>query len=111
VIPHLLKYPHLSVKQRADLIRSYNNYLLDPPVVLTPVLDYLTNNVNEALPVKLAAVEVLGMEPAGAKQVGKLLLDKKLPGDLLPAVAEALRKHAGRGDREAASLLAKVMKQ
>jgi quinoprotein glucose dehydrogenase len=110
VIPHLLKYPHLSVKQRSDLLRSYNNYLLDPPVSLAPVLDYLTKNADEGRVVKLAAIEVLGMEPASAKQMGKLVLDKKLSREEQPAIVEALRKHAAGGDAEAASLLAALMK-
>src|SRR5207248_1446705 len=58
-IPHLLKNPHLSSKQRADLVRSYGNYRLDPPVPLAPVLDYLTKHPDESARVKLAGLEVL----------------------------------------------------
>jgi putative membrane-bound dehydrogenase-like protein len=63
-IPGLLTYPHLTIKQRADLIRSYGNYLLDPPISMEPVLDYLLKNPNEALPVKLAGLEVLSLGKA-----------------------------------------------
>lgn len=42
-LPQLLKYPHLNVQQRADVVRSYGNYLLDPPVSLDPVVDYLAS--------------------------------------------------------------------
>jgi quinoprotein glucose dehydrogenase len=63
-IPELLKIPHLSIAQRANLVRSYNNYLLDPPVSLKPLLAYLHAHADEAVAVKIAALEVLG--PAGA---------------------------------------------
>jgi HEAT repeat protein len=55
----LLKNPHLSIEQRAVLVRSYSNYQLDPPLSLEPLLDYLTANPDEAVPVRLAALEAL----------------------------------------------------
>jgi putative membrane-bound dehydrogenase-like protein len=55
----LLKNPHLTVAQRAGLIRSYSNYLLDPPVKLGPMVAYLTSHPKEDAQVKLAGLEVL----------------------------------------------------
>jgi quinoprotein glucose dehydrogenase len=57
-LPTLLKNPHLTVEQRAVLAHSWNNYLLDPPVSLQPLLDHLTAR-DEALPVKYAGLAVL----------------------------------------------------
>lgn len=59
VLPTLLRSPHPNTAQRANLIRSYTNYLLEPPVSLEPLLDYLLANPDEALPVKQAALQVL----------------------------------------------------
>jgi putative membrane-bound dehydrogenase-like protein len=58
-IPQLLTIPHLSIARRADVIRSYSNYLLDPPVSLEPMLAYLLSHPEEPAPVKLAGLEVL----------------------------------------------------
>lgn len=58
-IPYLLKYPHLTIRQRADLLRSYGNYLLDPSISYAPLLDYLEKHADEPISVKLAALEVL----------------------------------------------------
>jgi putative membrane-bound dehydrogenase-like protein len=93
-VPALLKYPHLSVAQRAGLVRSYGNYLLDPPVDLEPLMDYLLANRDEALPVKLAGLEVVSLDGTarGAKAEAWLLslLDETDPGlrlALIKAVA------------------------
>ena len=58
-IPTLLKNPHLSIEQRATLVRSCTNYLLDPPLNLDPVIDYLAANPREAEAVKLAGLVAL----------------------------------------------------
>jgi hypothetical protein len=94
-VPALLKYPHLSVAQRAGLVRSYGNYLLDPPVDLEPVMDYLLANPHEAVRVKLAGLEVvsLGGTAKGAKVEAWLLslLDETDPAlrlALVKAVAD-----------------------
>src|SRR5262249_47426427 len=55
------------------------------------------------------AVQVLGGTPDGAKKVGKLFLDKRLPAELQAAVADGLRRHAEK-DAEAAKLLGDMMK-
>jgi putative membrane-bound dehydrogenase-like protein len=62
-LPALLKNPHLNVAQRAGLLRSFNNYELDPPIALEPALDYIRAHPSEDLAVKLAAVEVLTATP------------------------------------------------
>lgn len=58
-IPRLMKYPHLSIKQRSDLLRSYGNYLLDPPIAYEPLLDYAEKHPDEPPPVKIAVLEAL----------------------------------------------------
>ncbi len=59
-LPALLANPHLKAAQRAALVRSCSNYLLDPPVALDPILDFLASHPEEAAPpVQLAALEVL----------------------------------------------------
>jgi len=131
-LPALLKNPHLSIEQRAALITSYNNYLLDPPLSLEPVLDYLLANPREAAAVKRAALaalpvgafkgdkgtsclvvlldesfpnvqketlRTLGATYGGARLVGRLFLDGKLPRSLLPQVTEVVGKFA-REDEE-----------
>lgn len=61
-IPRVLKYPHLTIEQRAGLVRSHANYLLDPPLPLDPLLDYLVSQPGEAEQVQLAGVAVLSLE-------------------------------------------------
>jgi quinoprotein glucose dehydrogenase len=60
-------------------------------------------------PLLIEAVGVVTQAPAGAKEVAALFLTNKLPRDLLPQVAEGLRRHAGK-DAEAAKQLTAVMK-
>jgi putative membrane-bound dehydrogenase-like protein len=83
-VPALLRYPHLTVAQRAGLVRSYGNYLLDPPIDLEPLMDYLLANRDEALPVKRAGLEVVSLDGTarGAKAEAWLLslLDETDPG-------------------------------
>jgi putative membrane-bound dehydrogenase-like protein len=62
-LPMLLKNPHLTVAERAGLLRSFNNYELDPPIALEPAFDYIRTHPDEDLAVKLAAVEVLTATP------------------------------------------------
>src|SRR5262249_32859173 len=69
-IPDLLNYPHLTISQRVYLIKSYNNYLLDPPISLVPVQKYLDAHQDAPAQVKLAALEVLTMP--GQPKNGKL---------------------------------------
>jgi hypothetical protein len=61
------------------------------------------------LALREAAVEVLSADAAGARKVGRLFLDGKLPSELRPQIIEALRKHRDK-DAEAARMLAEVMK-
>ncbi|MBL8798219.1 MAG: HEAT repeat domain-containing protein, partial [Planctomycetia bacterium] len=65
-IPELLHYPHLTIPQRVNLIKSYSNYLLEPAVSLAPVVKYLETHKDEPAQVKLAALEVLTL-PGQAK--------------------------------------------
>ncbi len=80
-IPHVLENPHLKAEQRAALVRSYENYLLDPPVSLAPMVDYLIAHPNEDPAVKQAGAEAMAAGGAlpGPKAVGWLtgLMDDK----------------------------------
>jgi putative heme-binding domain-containing protein len=58
-IPGLLASPHLSIAQRAELVRSCTNYLLDPPLSLEALFAYLLSHPDEPTAVQLAALEVL----------------------------------------------------
>jgi putative membrane-bound dehydrogenase-like protein len=57
-IPELLLNPHVTPDQREALIRSYTNYLTDPPISLDPLADFLAKRPNEPVSVLLAAVDV-----------------------------------------------------
>src|SRR5262249_440671 len=84
VLPVLLKSPHPNITQRAALIRSYTNYLLDPPLSLEPLLDYMLGQGNEAVQVKQAALE--GISTPGFRVEGKA--KDKLDKPLLSLVEE-----------------------
>lgn len=73
-IPTFLDNPHLTSEQRAGLLRSYSNYLLDPPVSLEPVVDYLMKNPGEATVVKLAGLEALSQDGALKGDKGQALI-------------------------------------
>jgi quinoprotein glucose dehydrogenase len=111
-IPRLLENPHLAAAQRAAVLRSYENYLLVPPVSAAPALDYLMKHPDEDPAVKRAGVEVLAAFDIGAedaRRVGQAFLDKKLPPETRPQVAEILRHYAEK-DAECAKLLEAVKK-
>jgi putative membrane-bound dehydrogenase-like protein len=61
------------------------------------------------LPVQREAVVLLGRDPDGARLVGNLFVQKKLPGSLRAVVAESLRRFAA-DDAECARLLKDVLK-
>jgi quinoprotein glucose dehydrogenase len=80
-IVKLLKNPHLSVNQRADLVRSSGNYQLDPPVSLDNVLGHVL------------------AEEKGSPAVLKAMLDAVAsPGVARSAKGEAFVKEAKRAD-------------
>src|SRR5207245_1721052 len=55
------------------------------------------------------AVQILGTSPDGAKFVAGLYLEKKIPKEMLPQVADNLRKHAGKNP-DLGQMLTDVMK-
>ncbi len=57
-LPALLANPHLTADRRAELVRSYANYLLDPPLSMDPMTGYLTAHGGEPA-VAVAGLEVL----------------------------------------------------
>jgi glucose/arabinose dehydrogenase len=59
-LPRLLAHPHVTAAQRAELIRSAGNYLLDPPVSLDAVIAHVAKQPKETSAVKKALLEVLG---------------------------------------------------
>jgi putative membrane-bound dehydrogenase-like protein len=80
-IPGLLKYPHLTPRQQADLLRSYSNYLVEPPMSMEPVLEYLLTHEDAPPPVRQAGLEVLAGTPLlkngkGEKLVLAMLQDR-----------------------------------
>ena len=108
-IPRLLTYPHLTIKQRADLVRSYNNYLLDPPVSLEPLLDYLTKNDKEALEVKLAGLETLSLGKAfGNARAEKWLLGLIDDGDLTVRLAVLAGVEQGKVTKAAPAIIKRL---
>jgi putative membrane-bound dehydrogenase-like protein len=58
-LPTLLKNEHLTAAQRATLLKSYANYLLEPPVSVEPALAFLLADPNEPAEVKMAGLEAL----------------------------------------------------
>jgi putative membrane-bound dehydrogenase-like protein len=103
-LPNLLKYPHLSREQRFKLIRSCENYLLDPPISPDPLFDYLDQSGEGP---RTEAIAVLAATPGGSRLIARRFLDGKLPRELLPRVTEALQKHAGK-DAELDKMLREV---
>src|SRR5262249_15992651 len=55
----ILKNPHVSSPQRAELVRSAINYQFDPPLSLEPLVAYLSSQPKETWEVKKAMLEVL----------------------------------------------------
>lgn len=75
-VPRLMANPHLTENDVQSLLRSYQNYQLDPPISLEPVLEWLERNPNAPAPTKQAALE--GMSVTGTLKgelANKLLLD------------------------------------
>ena len=56
----LLTANYFTPGQRADLVRSYANYLFDPAMSLEPLAAYMVIRPTESAAVKIAALEVLG---------------------------------------------------
>lgn len=80
-IPGLLKYPHLTARQRVDLLRSFGDYRLAPPLSAEPVIDYLTANADAPTSVKVAGLEVLAGSPVLGTEKGQKLLTKLFEAD------------------------------
>ena len=89
-VPRVLENPHLTAAQRAALLRSYANYLLDPPASLAPAVDYLMAHPQEDAAVKAAGLKVLA-------------LDGLVRGDKAEAWAEPLIEDKDVGVRLAAA--------
>lgn len=60
-IPELLKYPHLTMPQRTQLLETYRHFLTEPPVALTPVADYLLARGDEPPLVKMTGLQTLAL--------------------------------------------------
>ncbi|MCI0703861.1 MAG: HEAT repeat domain-containing protein [Planctomycetia bacterium] len=75
-IPDLLTNPHVTGTQREDLVRSYTNYQLDPPLSLEPLAQYLARRPNETVNVLQAAVEVFAVSGSeNAPKATRVALD------------------------------------
>jgi quinoprotein glucose dehydrogenase len=88
-LPKLLANQHLTADHRADLVRSYGNYLLDPPLSMDPMASYLTARADEPV-VAIAGLEVMAATGIlnDAKSVAWAvgLLDSSDPGTRLAAL-------------------------
>jgi putative membrane-bound dehydrogenase-like protein len=60
-LPMLLQNPHLSTPQRVDLVKSFANYLFDPPLPPDLLLAALLSQANQSSEVKKAGLEMLGI--------------------------------------------------
>jgi putative membrane-bound dehydrogenase-like protein len=58
-LPTILKHMHVSSEQQVELVRSCTNYLLEPPVSLDPIVDFVASRPKTAPAVKKALLEVL----------------------------------------------------
>ena len=70
-LPRLLKSYHLTPAQKAELLRSYTNYLLDPPVKLDPVLEFLNALPHMTAGQPVTAKKIAGDQGPGAGQAGR----------------------------------------
>lgn len=96
-IPDLLVHPHVSAEQREALVRSYTNYLLDSPVSLDPLADFLAKRPDEPVAVLLAAVDVFTASgDALAPRAGRLVLDLLARPDEMTRLSAILAVEAAR---------------
>ena len=58
-LPELLANVHLTAEQRAELIRSYTNYIFEVPVDLGPLAEFLAKRPQETAAVQIAGLEVM----------------------------------------------------
>lgn len=89
---------------RTEALRSLTTI---DPIGAEPVALKLLEQTDATL--QSEAIQTLGAKSAGAKLVAQRFIDRKLPRELLPQVAESLRKHSS-NDSEIARLLSEVMK-
>ncbi len=59
-LPQLLANPHLTGEARAELVRSYSNYLLDPPLSLEGLAELVASRPRDPTEMRVAALDVLG---------------------------------------------------
>lgn len=78
LLPQLLERPDLLVVQRAALVRSYGNYLFDPPLSLRPLTEYLQRRPGEHLDVLRAAIEVFAASGEENSQQAVQLVERLL---------------------------------
>ncbi len=58
-LPDLIANAHLKPEQRADLIRSYTNYIFETPVSLEPLAEFLAKRPKEVAAVQIAGLDVM----------------------------------------------------
>jgi putative membrane-bound dehydrogenase-like protein len=87
-LPTLLRNPHLTASHRASLLRSFANYLFDPPLSPEGLIGYLKSRQNAPADEKIAGLDALRMFPAiSAETVSTMVL--ALLEDSDPAVRQA----------------------
>jgi quinoprotein glucose dehydrogenase len=92
-LPNLLKNVHLRIAQKADLIRSYGNYQLEPPISLEPVADYLAELPRPPRGVKVSekeATDLAALAPIKLAGLAVLSSAGKLQGPRAQALLPAL---------------------
>src|SRR5262249_45572390 len=60
LLPALLRNPHLKTAQRVALMKSFGNYLFDPPLGPDLLLEALKAQADQPAEVKKAGLEMLG---------------------------------------------------
>lgn len=88
----LLKYPHLKISQRASLIRSLSNHLIDPQFSIDPLLDYLLSRPVEASEIKQASLQVIAGATRGPRNPRVTEWLFQLLGDSDPSIQIATLK-------------------
>ena len=74
-LPELLKNPHLRPAQKAELIKSFGNYLFDPPLTADPLIEVLLSQTGAPTLVKMAGLETLALfGPVQGERIAALLI-------------------------------------
>ncbi len=107
-LPRVLRNRYVKGQQRADLLRSYGNYLLDPPISLEPLLDELARGADRAA--SLAGLEVLSVSGALKGAKAEALVLKLLANDDAAVRLSAIKAAGDTRLAKASPRLAELLK-